>query len=116
MNHILSVLKVILFEFLVSVALLLILAFAMYHSGMEKTTARFIILLIYLVSTFLGGFILGKMKNSRRIIWGTLAGAIYILVLFLVSIAIHTEYTGTMNLVLSIGACMLGGILGGMFS
>ncbi|MGN0161259.1 MAG: TIGR04086 family membrane protein [Lachnospiraceae bacterium] len=116
MNNVISVLKVILFEFVVSVVFLLILAFFMYRVGLSQATAKFMILGIYLVSTFLGGMIMAKTRNCRRLLWGMAAGVIYLLVLLLVSMILHTEYTGVNNLVLSILCCILGGALGGMCS
>lgn len=116
MNKIVSILKVLLLEFIVSMVLLLVIAFVMYQSGMGQGTARILILGVYLISTFLGGMIIGKAQKSRRLIWGTMAGILYLLVLLIVSVIVNSGLTGENNIILSAVCCILGGCLGGMSS
>lgn len=116
MNKILPILKVLLFEFVVSMVLLLVIAFVMYKSGMGQGTAKILILGVYLLSTFIGGIIIGKAQKNRRLIWGASAGILYLLVLLAVSVIVNSGLTGENNIILSAACCILGGCFGGMCS
>ncbi len=116
MNKIITMLKVLVMEFVVSMVLLAVIAFVMYQTGMGQKTAGILILLVYLVSTFLGGLVTGKAQRSRRLLWGAGAGIAYLLVLLLVSVMIRGGMSGENNLMLSAACCVLGGCLGGMCS
>lgn len=116
MNKIIPILKVLLFEFILSIILLLIIAFVMYKTGMGQGTAKILILGVYLVSTFLGGLIIGKAEKSKRLIWGAAAGILYLAVLLVASVIVNSGLTGENNIILSAACCILGGCLGGMTS
>ena len=116
MKKIIPIVKVLLFEFILSIVLLLIIAFVMYKTGMGQKTAKLLILLVYAVSTFLGGLIIGKAENGKRLIWGAVAGILYLLVLLVASVFVKSGMTGEGNIVLSAACCVLGGCLGGMCS
>lgn len=112
----LTFVKVLLFEFIVSVVLLLITAALMYRIGFSMKTAQMIVCFIYALSTFVGGFILGKIQNSRRILWGLCAGGMYILMLLLVSILIKSSLQSDGRIIWACICSVIGGCVGGMCS
>lgn len=116
MNQILSVFKVLLFEFVASVVLLLLVAFVMYKGSLSQGTAKILVLAVYVIATFLGGMVMGKAKQSKRLVWGFVAGALYFVVLVLVSLVVNSGFTAENNIFLSAACCVLGGCLGGMIS
>lgn len=116
MNKVLSVFKVLLFEFIASVVLLLLVALIMYKAGLSQSTARILVLAVYVISTFLGGMVMGKAQKSKRLVWGFVAGALYFVVLILVSLVVNSGFTAENNVILAAACSVLGGCLGGMMS
>ncbi len=116
MDKIISVCKVLLTEFIVSVMLLLAIAFIVYKTGMGQSTARILIVAVYALATFLGGMIIGKAQKSRRLLWGAAAGGLYILVLLLVSMLVKSDMAAEGNILAAVISSVAGGGIGGMCS
>ena len=75
------------------------------------------IIVIYVVSTFIGGFVIGKMSGERKFLWGLAVGVLYFVLLLLVSFGLyHSLQGGTSDLVTTFLMCAGGGMLGGMLS
>ncbi len=113
----LALFKYLLFAYLLTAALLMLLAFLLYRVGLSEKTASIAIIAVYLLSTFLAGFLAGKRMPSRRFAWGLLEGMAYFLVLAALSLAIgHSlgDLGGSFfpTLLLCAGGGMLGGMLG----
>lgn len=95
--------------------LLLILAGMLYRFQLSNKAVRVGIVLIYLVSTFLAGFLAGKKAKRRKYLWGLLMGAGYFLILALMSLLLHGTGEG-LGFVTPLLLCLGGGTLGGMVS
>lgn len=110
-------LKSLLFSYILTGALLAILAFALYRFGLGEKVVSIAIIAIYVVATFFAGFVAGKRMESRRFLWGLVMGCAYFLVLAVVSFAagkgdmqVGSSFFTTLVL------CAGGGMLGGMLS
>lgn len=116
-GKVISMLKVLLVSFLGTAVLLLLLALLLYKVEALKDKMNIGIVLIYLVSNFLGGFVMGKIQKRKRLIWGLLVGICYFLVLsiaaFIMTRGFYTDM-GAAGMALLI--CAAGGCLGGMLS
>lgn len=113
---ILTILKYLLISYLLTGALLLLLAFLLYRFGLSEKTVSVAIILIYLAATFLAGFLAGRKAASRKFLWGFLQGGIYFLVLLLVSMIVnHSPGDPAHSLLPTLLLCAGGGMLGGMF-
>lgn len=111
------VLKSLLAAFITSGLLLLLLAGLLYKCNLEESKVTAGIILIYVVSTFLGGFLAGKLSGARKFLWGLLCGVLYFVLLFLVSFGIYRSIDGSgANLITTFLLCAGGGMLGGMLS
>ena len=111
------ILKSLLASYIVTGLLLLLLSFFVYkfETGEELVTAS--IVAIYVISTFVGGFILGKLTQVRKFIWGMAIGALYFALLFAISYGVYREFqTNGLNVITTIILCIGGGTLGGMLS
>ena len=111
------ILKSLLASYIVTGLLLLLLSFFVYkfEIGEELVTAS--IVAIYVISTFIGGFILGKLTQVRKFIWGMAIGALYFALLFAISYGVYREFqTNGLNVITTIILCIGGGTLGGMLS
>ncbi len=117
MPQILFTLKCLLFSYILTGGLLLLLAFLLYRLHLSEKVVNVCIILVYIVTSFFAGFITGKKKGKRKFFWGAMMGALYFVVLFLVSVIVNrsfpqlsSDFTTTMLL------CVGGGMLGGMLS
>lgn len=110
-------LKSLLCAYVLTGILLLLLAGLLYKLNLneEKVTAGIIV--IYVLSTFAGGFIIGKMSGERKFIWGLTVGVLYFLLLLLVSVGLYHSLQGTgSDVMTTFLMCAGGGMLGGMLS
>lgn len=113
----LSVLKKLLFAYIMTAVLLMILSLFLYKMQLQEGTVRIGIMIIYAVSCFFAGFIAGKTEVKRQFLWGLLIGALYFLVLLCVSLAVKHSLQDIMGKgVTTFFICAGSGMLGGMLS
>ena len=106
-----------LIAYLVTGLLLLLLAFLAYKANLSEQGTRIGIFVIYIVSSFVAGFITGKKSKKRKFLFGALMGICYFLVLLALSIGIHDKAApGASSKWIGALLCMGGGMLGGMLS
>lgn len=111
------ILKSLLGAYVVTGILLLLLALFVYKLNLEEKQVTIAVMAIYLVSTFVGGFMIGKWNQVRKFWWGMLVGAGYFILLLLVSFGIyHSLKNGGVNVVTAMFLCLGGGLLGGMLA
>ena len=112
-----DILKALLCAYVVTGILLLVLTLLLYKAGLSEENVNAGIILIYVISTFSGGFVIGKLTGTRKFLWGLLLGVIYFVLLLLISLGIyHSLQADVMNLVTMFLLCAGGGMLGGMIS
>ena len=116
-KKVIFVLKCMLAAYLVTAGLLLLLALMLYRFGLSEKVVSVCIILIYIVVTFLAGFIAGKKAGEKKFIWGLAMGCIYFLILTAVSFAVNKGMGDDVgNLVTVFLLCGGSGMLGGMLS
>lgn len=112
-----DMLKSLLCAYIVTGILLLILTLLLYKTGLSEENINAGIILTYVISTFSGGFVIGKLTGARKFLWGLLLGVVYFLLLTLISLGIyHSLQSDLMNLTTTFLLCAGGGMLGGMIS
>ena len=79
------VLKSMLASYIITGILLLILAFLVYKFELDEQVVVGGIVSIYIISTFMGGFIIGKLTEVKKFLWGMIIGTIYVLLLLALS-------------------------------
>lgn len=110
-------LKSLLFSYILTAALLFLLAFLLYKSGLTETVVSIAIIFIYVVSTFFVGFVTGKKMRNRKFLWGLLMGGAYFLVLLLISLLVNRSIGEFGNsFMTTLALCTGGGMMGGMLS
>lgn len=110
-------LKALLAGYVVTGILLMLLALLLYKIDLDEQKVTMGIIATYVVSTFAGGFIMGKLVEEQKFIWGLILGIVYFLLLFAVSFAVnHRLQSNGTNLVTTLLLCAGGGMLGGMVS
>lgn len=110
-------LKALLASYIITAVFLMILALLMYKLDLSEEKVTMGIVVIYVISTFAGGFIMGKLVRERRFFWGLTLGIIYFALLLLISVGVnHSLQSNGMNAATTFLMCAGGGMLGGMIS
>lgn len=111
------VLEGLLFSYIVTALLLLLISFLMLKIDLSGTVVSGFINFAYIISAFIGGFYIGKKTEQRKFIWGLVVGVFYFVILMLVSLLMNRAGSlplGRLFTVLIITS--LSGMLGGMVS
>jgi len=111
------VLKSLLVSYIVTGILLLILTLLLYKFDLDEQKVSFAIIAVYVLSTLVGGFVLGKFAKVRKFVWGLSLGVAYFALLLLISIGVYRSLQGGgSNILTTFVLCAGGGMLGGMLS
>ena len=101
--------KALMLSYFLTMLMLLGLSFGLYKFDLSEKTVRIGILAVYIISTFAGGFAMGKMR-------GFMLGMLYFLLLLAISAGIYRSVQGGMQMMIAWILCGAGGMLGGMVS
>lgn len=114
---IVRVLQCLLFGYLITGALLLLLAGLLYRMQLSEQIVSIGIIVIYVVSSLVSGYIAGKKAGNKKYLWGLLQGGLYFVVLLLMTLAVRQSVSefGS-NLVTTFLLCTGSGMLGGMLA
>ena len=116
-TQVFRVMKALLASYIVTGILLFVITFFLYKFEWDEQMVTAGIIVIYVVSTFVGGFILGKIKKARKFLWGLVMGTLYFALLFLVSFGVYRSFDGNgTNVITTFLLCAGGGMLGGMLA
>lgn len=109
--------KSLLASYIVTGILLLVLTFFMYKFELNEKIVSAAIVGIYVVSTLIGGVIIGKLTKSKRYLWGMVLGILYFVLLLLIILGVYRTLNGdSVSIVTSLILCAGGGMTGGMIS
>ncbi len=116
-SKVIVIIRDLLISYIVTGILLLLLAFLMLKIDVSNTILSGGIIVTYILSTFIGGFLLGKSAEQKRFMWGLGMGALYFVVLFLISILTNSLVGMEASRMVSVMIiCLFSGMLGGMVS
>lgn len=94
---------------------LLVLSFIMYRCKISMTGANSGILITYVLSCLVGGFIFSGCLAQKRFLGGGLLGVVYFLVAYVVSAVWNQSLAGQMpGMLTAFLICIFSGMLGGM--
>ena len=112
-----DILKALLCAYVMTGILLLILTVLLYKAGLSEENINAGIILTYVISTFSGGFVIGKLAGVKKFLWGLLLGIMYFVLLLLISLGIyHSLQSYLLNRVTTLLRGAGGGMLGRMVS
>ncbi len=116
-KKIIRVLKALLVSYVVTGILLFVLSLLLYKFGLTEQIVATGIVVIYVISTFVGGVVIGKMMKVKKFVWGLTLGVVYFALLLLISLAVNRGLDGNgANVFTSFLLCAGGGMFGGMIS
>lgn len=114
---VLFLMKCLLFSYILTGALLALLALILYKAGLNEKVVSVAIIVIYVGASFFAGFMAGKKIQNRKFLWGLFQGCAYFCILALISVIAGGEEAGGGNSFLTtLVLCGAGGMLGGMLS
>ena len=109
--------KALLAAYVVTGILLIILALALYKFELNEGAVTAGVTAVYLISTFTGGLVVGKLAKVRRFLWGIVLGILYFALLLLVTVGIYRTFHGSsIEILVTFALCAGGGMAGGMIS
>ena len=111
------VLKALLLSYVVTGALLLLLALLLYRLQLDEQAVSAGIVAVYIAATLIGGLAAGKMAKSRRFLWGLATGILYFVLLILITLGVYRTLDGSgIHMATTFVLCAGGGMVGGMIS
>lgn len=110
-----KMLKSVVVAYVLTAIALFILSFIMYKCKISMTGANSGILITYVVSCLVGGFIFSGCLSQKRYLGGGLMGAVYFLTAYVVSAVWNQSLAAQMpGMLTACLICVFSGILGGM--
>lgn len=114
---IMTLLKSLIFAYLITGLMLLILALLLYKMNFDEGKVTIGIIVVYILSCFLGGNLMGRKVGEKKFLWGLGLGVAYFVLLLGISTLVQPgSMTGVNYLLTSLAMCAGGGMLGGMLS
>ncbi len=116
-DYILHIIKVVIVDVIITFIGVLLLSYLLYKFRFGDDILRTGIVIVYVISNFVGGFIIGRIKETKKYIWGAVTGVIYFIALALISALVTGELFGNGNMaMMAFMASVIGGMIGGMVS
>ncbi|MBR5127663.1 MAG: TIGR04086 family membrane protein [Roseburia sp.] len=107
--------------YVVSGVLLLALSALLYNFELSEATVKIGVVAIYILSGFVGGFLMGRQMQDKKYLWGIVVGVIYFALLFVLSLLMKVgageELTMEfVRILTTLLLCAVSGMAGGMIS
>ena len=116
-QKIIWLLKALLFSYVVTGIRLLLVAVLLYKFEWNEHLVSAAIVAVYVLSTVVGGIVIGKLVRTRRFFWGLLLGNLYFILLLVITIILYRSLSGNgLNMLTAWILCTGGGMTGGMIS
>lgn len=112
-----QIVKVIVCSVAITVLGVLFLSLLAYKFRMSDKSIKIGIVVIYVIANIIAGLIIGKIKETKKFLWGAVTGLAYFIVLTLISLASTGELYGNGSMaIIAFLSSVIGGTLGGMVS
>lgn len=116
-QKIIWLLKALLFSYVVTGISLLLLSVLLYKFEWNEHLVSAAIVAVYVLSTVVGGIVIGKLVRTRRFFWGLLLGNLYFILLLVITIILYRSLSRNgLNMLTAWILCTGGGMTGGMIS
>ena len=116
-QKIIWLLKALLFSYVVTGISLLLLSVLLYKFEWNEHLVSAAIVAVYVLSTIVGGIVIGKLVRTRRFFWGLLLGNLYFILLLVITIILYRSLPGNgLNMLTAWILCAGGGMTGGLIS
>ena len=103
-----------LLELIISLILFFVIALLMSFTSISENVLTPLIVAVSMFAIFVGSFCYAKDKRKHGIIHGGLLGIFYILLLYIISSVMYSNFNISANSLFMIILSILGGIIGGV--
>jgi len=109
--------KAVLISGIITAIILFILSLLLYKVNIGDNIIKIGVVVTYIVSCFVGGFLSGKGIRERKFLWGLICGGIYVAIILMISLVLGGQKDGNIvNYMTTVLLCLGSGMLGGMIS
>jgi len=109
--------KAVLISGIITAIILFILSLLLYKANIGDNIIKIGVVITYIVSCFVGGFLSGKGIRERKFLWGLICGGIYVAIILMISLVLGGQKDGNIvNYMTTVLLCLGSGMLGGMIS
>ena len=117
MEKVVKQVKALMIAYIVTGILLLLLSALLFKFNLSKEYVEIGITAIYVIACGIAGYFMGKMTENKKFLWGMLTGALYFVIIVLVSMAVNRKIQSDVTeLISTLVICIGSGMLGGMIS
>ncbi len=111
------IMRILIVSYIVTGLVLVLLTTMLYQFEMGSEIVPAGVIAAYLLSGFLGGFLIGRKQGEKKFLWGALIGGAYFMVLTVISLIVYGGIQGEVgNFFTTMVLCVGSGTIGGMIS
>lgn len=113
-NKFLLMLKGIGISMILTLMMILILSMVLSFSNIKESVIMPTVIFISSFSILIGGFLVAKRMENKGIVYGSILGLIYMLILYLISSIMNFDFSLNGNSIVMITFGVVGGAIGGI--
>ena len=113
-NKFLLLCKGLVFSMCATLIMILVLSIVLSFSSVKENVIMPTVIFISAFSILMGAFLVARKIDEKGIVYGSILGIIYMLILYLISSIMNFDFSLNMNAVLMIAVGILGGAIGGI--
>ena len=111
-NHLFSIIKGTIIAFFVTVIALMVFSILLVYTDLSEETIKPVIITITGISILIGSSIGTRKLKKNGLINGAIIGILYILIIYIISSILNSNFTINLMSLIMIGIGLIGGILG----
>ena len=111
-NHLFSIIKGTLIAFFVTIIALMFFSILLVYTELSEETIKPVIITITGISILIGSSIGTRKLKKNGLINGAIIGILYILIIYIISSILNSNFTINLMSLIMIGIGLIGGILG----
>lgn len=113
-NKFLLMIKGTVLAMVMTIIMILILSIILSFSDIKENVIMPTVIFISSFSILIGGFLVAKKIDEKGIVYGSVLGFIYMLILYLISSIMNFDFSLNMNAIIMIVFGLVGGAIGGI--
>ena len=113
-NKFLLVLKGVGISIGLTLVMILILSIVLSFSSIKENIIMPTVIFISSFSILIGGFLVAKKIDEKGIVYGSILGLIYMVILYLISSIMNFDFSLNVNAIIMIALGIVGGAIGGI--
>lgn len=103
--------------YLLSALLLAASAGVLWNVGADSKAVSGVVIGVYVIVNFLGGFLVGKKRGQHKMFWGAAVGILYFMILLLIAFfVVKTQIQGNSWVYSGFFVCGISAMFGGMLA